>query len=177
MECTVQQLTKGKKRVWQVSLVRHLLIVVSLQSPPVCGEVAFGEAFATSLGGGSKEFSFSDADIFLGVEDEGTFLSSQERQAIILDMLNNVRFSPGHPSPFPQSALRMHEGQPISEFFVILQSCPSVRSGSFSIDLFRSSIVPRQRIRPRRRTSARRVHINVLAKAVGASIPSAPATR
>ncbi|CAG0919432.1 unnamed protein product [Notodromas monacha] len=66
-----------------------------------------------SMGGGTKEFSYSEAEYFIGVQDEGTFLTSQERQAFILDLLNNVRFDPGRPSPFPYHSIRWHEGQPM----------------------------------------------------------------
>ncbi|KAK3097735.1 hypothetical protein FSP39_012604 [Pinctada imbricata] len=42
-------------------------------------------------GGGMKEFTVEDQDCFLGVEEEESFFTSQERQTIIHHMLSNLR--------------------------------------------------------------------------------------
>lgn len=42
-------------------------------------------------GGGMKEFSFDDQDFFEGIQNEHSFLTSQERQSIVYNMINNLR--------------------------------------------------------------------------------------
>ena len=56
------------------------------------------------LGGGMKEFTIHEASNFEGIEDMNSFLTSQERQAIILHLLHSLRAEAGGDSV---SKLRM----------------------------------------------------------------------
>ncbi|XP_014674649.1 PREDICTED: anoctamin-8-like [Priapulus caudatus] len=47
------------------------------------------------FGGGLKEFSYQDQMLFEGVEDMASFITSQERQSIILHMIYNLRATDG----------------------------------------------------------------------------------
>ncbi|XP_033750311.1 anoctamin-8-like [Pecten maximus] len=60
-------------------------------------------------GGGMKEFTFEDQDCFAGVENEGEFFTTQERQSIIHYMLNNLRAVKGE----QLNKVKFLEGQPI----------------------------------------------------------------
>lgn len=60
-------------------------------------------------GGGMKEFTFEDQDCFAGVENEGEFFTTQERQSIIYYMLNNLRALKGE----QLNKVKFLEGQPI----------------------------------------------------------------
>lgn len=56
-----------------------------------------------------KEFIYEDQDCFLGVEDESSFLTSQERQSIVLHFLHELRAT-GDDS---LKGITFIEGQPI----------------------------------------------------------------
>lgn len=47
------------------------------------------------FGGGKREFVFEDQLCYLGIEDEATFLTSEERQSIVYHFLLNLRAGPG----------------------------------------------------------------------------------
>ena len=48
------------------------------------------------LGGGTKEFIFKDRDCFKNIEDIDCFFTSQERQSILLHVLNRLRAQEGN---------------------------------------------------------------------------------
>ena len=54
-------------------------------------EMGLLKPLKSEYGGGMKEFVFDDQDCFDGSEVEASFLSSQERQAIVLHFLNELR--------------------------------------------------------------------------------------
>ena len=54
-------------------------------------ELAIRKPVKKEFGGGMKEFVFEDQDYFDGVEDTLSFLTSQERQSIVRNMLHNLR--------------------------------------------------------------------------------------
>jgi hypothetical protein len=43
-----------------------------------------------NFGGGVKEFIFEEQEFYENIEDEDSFLSTQEKQAIILEALNQI---------------------------------------------------------------------------------------
>ncbi|XP_005096900.1 anoctamin-8 [Aplysia californica] len=54
-------------------------------------EIGLLKPLKSEYGGGMKEFIYEDHDCFAGIEDEGTFLTSQERQSIVLHFLHELR--------------------------------------------------------------------------------------
>jgi anoctamin-8 len=65
------------------------------------------------LGGGQKEFVLHESHIFEGIEDESSFFSSQERQWLVLNLLQMLRASAGD----QVSGLKLIEGQAIGEHY------------------------------------------------------------
>jgi len=63
------------------------------------------------FGGGQKEFVLHESHIFEGIEDESTFFLSQERQWLVLNLLQLLRASAGD----EVAGLRLVEGQAIGE--------------------------------------------------------------
>jgi anoctamin-8 len=61
------------------------------------------------FGGGQKEFVLHESHIFEGVEAEASFFSSQERQWLVLSLLQMLRASAGD----EVAGLRLIEGQAI----------------------------------------------------------------
>ena len=66
--------------------------------PPLCysllrgaEDIAIRKPVKSEFGGGMKEFVFEDQEYFEGVRDKDTFFTSQERQAIVRNMLYNLR--------------------------------------------------------------------------------------
>ncbi len=66
-------------------------------------------------GGGLHEVSLDQIDFFLDVETEQNFFTSQERQSLILDRLNEIKAFDKEESPFSQVSFL--EDQPISKEF------------------------------------------------------------
>ncbi|XP_037079887.1 anoctamin-8-like [Pollicipes pollicipes] len=60
-------------------------------------------------GGGFKEFTLQNANFFEGFEDKDSFLTNQERQSLVLCMINNLRASKGE----SVAGLKLIEGQAI----------------------------------------------------------------
>ena len=63
------------------------------------------------FGGGMKEFVFDEQECYEGVENELTFFTSQERQSIVYNKVNNLRAVEGD----ILDDTKFHEGQAISE--------------------------------------------------------------
>jgi anoctamin-8 len=74
-------------------------------------ELGLRKPLRHEFGGGMKEFVVEDQDCFEGVSDQQTFLTSQERQAIVYHMLENLRATEGE----ELDKVHFLEGQPISE--------------------------------------------------------------
>lgn len=77
--------------------------------------MAIRKTVRAEYGGGMKEFNYDDQEYFMGVEDSTTFLTSQERQSIVKNMLFNLRAT-------DSDVLEKHrfvEGQAIGRFLVI----------------------------------------------------------
>ncbi|XP_059171527.1 anoctamin-8-like [Physella acuta] len=72
-------------------------------------ELGILKPLKSDYGGGMKEFIYEDQDCFLGVEDESSFLTSQERQSIVLHFLHELRAT-GDDS---LKGITFIEGQPI----------------------------------------------------------------
>jgi anoctamin-8 len=68
------------------------------------------------FGGGQKEFVLHESHIFEGVEAEASFFSSQERQWLVLSLLQMLRASAGD----EVAGLRLIEGQAIGMSAIIL---------------------------------------------------------
>ncbi|XP_075241545.1 anoctamin-8-like isoform X3 [Convolutriloba macropyga] len=62
-------------------------------------------------GGGLNEITLDQVDFFLNVESEDLFFSSQERQFLILDILNGIKAAEDEETPFTN--IRFLEDQPI----------------------------------------------------------------
>jgi len=71
--------------------------------------VAIKKTLKEDYGGGMKEFTFEDQDCFAGVEDETNFFTTQERQSIICNLLNNLRAIKGE----QLNKVKFLDGQPI----------------------------------------------------------------
>ena len=54
-------------------------------------DIGIRKPLKEEFGGGMKDFTFEDHECYLGVEREGEFFSSQERQIIVRHLLNNLR--------------------------------------------------------------------------------------
>ncbi|GFS11038.1 anoctamin [Elysia marginata] len=72
-------------------------------------ELGLLKPLKSEYGGGMKEFAFEDQDCFAGIEEEASFLTSQERQSIVLHFLNELRAT-GDDS---LKGITFIEGQPI----------------------------------------------------------------
>ncbi|GFO46290.1 anoctamin [Plakobranchus ocellatus] len=72
-------------------------------------ELGILKPLKAEYGGGMKEFAFEDQDCFAGIEEEASFLTSQERQSIVLHFLNELRAT-GDDS---LKGITFIEGQPI----------------------------------------------------------------
>ncbi|CAG5119252.1 unnamed protein product [Candidula unifasciata] len=72
-------------------------------------ELGILKPLKSEYGGGMKEFVYEDQDCFAGVEDEASFLTSQERQSIVLHFLHELRAT-GDDS---LEGISFIEGQPI----------------------------------------------------------------
>ncbi|XP_055956117.1 anoctamin-8 isoform X2 [Patella vulgata] len=72
-------------------------------------DLAIQKPLKSEYGGGLKEFTFEDQECFAGIQDEKAFLTSQERQAILYHMLNNLRAEEGE----ELEKIKFLEGQPI----------------------------------------------------------------
>ena len=68
------------------------------------------------LGGGMKEFTIKEASSFQSIEEMSDFLTSQERQAIILHLLHSLRADKGD----VVGKLKFRDGEAISK---LLHSC------------------------------------------------------
>ncbi|XP_014250466.1 anoctamin-8 [Cimex lectularius] len=72
-------------------------------------EVHLPKSLKSGHGGGLKEFVQAEADYFEGIEDSETFFSTQERQYLVLHLLQTLRASDGD----TLSGLKLIDGQPI----------------------------------------------------------------
>lgn len=78
-------------------------------------ELGILKPLKADYGGGMKEFVFEDQDCFAGIEDESSFLTSQERQSIVLHFLHELRAT-GEDS---LAGITFIEGQPIVPLLII----------------------------------------------------------
>ena len=67
----------------------------------------------SEFGGGRKPFSLLEPELFIGVDSEQEFLSSAERQSIILYFLNQLRAN----SEDLTMQLKLREGEAIGNIF------------------------------------------------------------
>lgn len=67
-------------------------------------------------GGGVKEFYVQDYQSYESSEDEKNFFTSEERQWLILRLLESIRAKSSDTSALPE--LSLLKGQPISELFI-----------------------------------------------------------
>ncbi|KAK9498132.1 hypothetical protein O3M35_004010 [Rhynocoris fuscipes] len=75
-------------------------------------EVHLPKSLRSSHGGGLKEFIQSDVTLFEGSEDEEHFFTSQERQYLVLHLLQTLRATSSDSLP----GVKLIDGQPISKF-------------------------------------------------------------
>lgn len=66
------------------------------------------------FGGGKREFVFEDQLCYHGIEDETTFLTSEERQSIVYHLLLNLRAEPGE----VLGKVKFLEGQSIGKYIL-----------------------------------------------------------
>ncbi|KAK7008996.1 anoctamin-8 [Biomphalaria glabrata] len=78
-------------------------------------ELGILKPLKSDYGGGMKEFVFEDQDCFAGIEDESTFLTSQERQSIVLHFLHELRAT----GEDTLAGITFIEGQPIVPLLII----------------------------------------------------------
>ncbi|KAH9491750.1 Anoctamin-8 [Bulinus truncatus] len=78
-------------------------------------ELGILKPLKAEYGGGMKEFAFEDQDCFVGIEDETKFLTSRERQSIVLHFLHELRAT-GEDN---LSGITFIEGQPIVPLLII----------------------------------------------------------
>lgn len=69
------------------------------------------KALKQSKGGGLKEFSVQDAQSFEGSDSEEHFFTSEERQWLVLRLLESIRARPSDTKAL--SGITLLEGQPI----------------------------------------------------------------
>ena len=74
-------------------------------------EVHLPKTLRCEYGGGLKEFTQQEADHFEGINDERTFFTTQERQWLVLHLLETLRAS----KEDQVGGLRFIEGQAIGE--------------------------------------------------------------
>nr|XP_006812291.1 PREDICTED: anoctamin-8-like [Saccoglossus kowalevskii] len=77
-------------------------------------DLGFRKKVKEEFGGGLKDFSCDEEIIYEGIDNQADFFSSQERQEIVLFMLNNLRAEEGD----KLAKLKFVEGQPIGFFGV-----------------------------------------------------------
>lgn len=75
-------------------------------------QLKFPKKLKEEHGGGLLEFVISERQLFVGNEDEDTFIMTQEKQAIILHRLNSLYAVAGD----ELDHIKFVEGQAISEF-------------------------------------------------------------
>ncbi|XP_052796169.1 anoctamin-8-like [Mya arenaria] len=75
----------------------------------MCEEEGLCKPLKAEYGGGQKEFLFEDRGCYEGVEDEGHFISSEERQSLVYQILLNLRALEGE----ELDGIRFLEGQSI----------------------------------------------------------------
>lgn len=73
------------------------------------------KALKCSKGGGLKEFSLQDFQYFEGSNNEQTFFTTEERQWLVLRILESIRAKPSDANALPGANLL--EGQPIGGGF------------------------------------------------------------
>ncbi|XP_033120637.1 anoctamin-8-like isoform X2 [Anneissia japonica] len=71
--------------------------------------LALRKPIKEEYGGGLKEFTCAEQGIFDGVDNQAEFLRSQERQAIVMNMLQNLRAGENE----SLGKITFHDGQPI----------------------------------------------------------------
>lgn len=72
-------------------------------------EVHLPKAVRPERGGGLKEFVQTEMNCFEGIEEEGFFFTTQERQSLVLHLLQTLRAVQGDSLP----GLKLIEGQAI----------------------------------------------------------------
>lgn len=71
------------------------------------------KSLKSSKGGGLKEFYVQDFQSYKGSEDEKNFFTSEERQWLILRLLESIRAKSSDSTAVPH--LQLLKGQPISK--------------------------------------------------------------
>lgn len=77
------------------------------------------KALKCSKGGGLKEFSHQDFQYFEGSDNEQTFFTAEERQWLVLRILESIRAKASDVNALPGAHLL--EGQPIGGTYNFLQ--------------------------------------------------------
>lgn len=72
------------------------------------------KALKPSKGGGLKEFSVQDIKCFEGSDKEDSFFSTEERQWLVLRILESIRAKRSDIDSLPD--INLLEGQPISKY-------------------------------------------------------------
>lgn len=81
-------------------------------------EYHLSKSLKLSKGGGLKEFFIQDYDMYEGSEDEAHFFTTEERQWLVLRLLEGVRTSKDDLAAVP--SLTLLEGQPIGNCVFLL---------------------------------------------------------
>ena len=76
-------------------------------------EVHLPKSLRKEFGGGLKEFVQQEVSYFEGTENEREFFTTQERQWLVLHLLQTLRAGPGD----QVGGLKLIEGQAIGKFF------------------------------------------------------------
>ena len=77
-------------------------------------ELGLKKQVKSEYGGGMREFIFDEQDCFAGIDEEKSFLSSQERQSVVRMFLYELRATDGE----QLDRIHFRGGQPISRFCV-----------------------------------------------------------
>lgn len=72
------------------------------------------KALKPSKGGGLKEFSTQDIQFFENSDNENTFFTTEERQWLVLHILESIRAKPSDINSLP--GLNLLEGLPIGVY-------------------------------------------------------------
>lgn len=79
-------------------------------------EVHLPKALRSEYGGGLKEFVQTEVDYFEGTDDQEHFFTTQERQWLVLHLLQTLRATPGDTI----AGLKLIEGQAIGECLCLI---------------------------------------------------------
>lgn len=70
-----------------------------------------------NFGGGVKEFIFEEQEFYHDIEDEEKFLSTQERQSIINEILNKITCGEDFDEPLVLQGRKVPNGRKLSKKF------------------------------------------------------------